>query len=349
MRITRKDIAKAAGVSASTVAMILSGSGGRYSAATRRLVMETAEALGYQKSIVAKALQLRRSLLIGVLFSEVNAAHAPGFLRGVQSAIAGTDYSPLIFFTNSEAEQTACFDHCVERRVDALLVNCTIDAGNSHLEAFAERVRGLKVPVLEIFGSFLSGAPQADIDNASAGATGVAHLVELGHRDIALITHSRYTNPVLHHDACDQAEGYQMAMIAAGLKPVIVTMDFDYEHLSFEGFVKAGVESLAQLVALTPMPTAAICYSDLMAYGLNRACRARGMKVPEEFSILGNGDLLLSAVVNPPLSTMRLDSFQLGLEGARRLLVSIDSAPLESVKVKPELLLRQSTGPAPTR
>ena len=106
--------------------MILSGQGENYNPATRQLVQETADKLGYQPSINARALRLQRSLLIGVLLNEVNAHFSAQFLLGVQHAIGSTDFSPVVFFTKAEKDQEQCLEHCLNRQVDALVVNCSV-------------------------------------------------------------------------------------------------------------------------------------------------------------------------------------------------------------------------------
>jgi LacI family transcriptional regulator len=347
MRATRKDIAKATGVSLSTVGMILGNSGGRYSAETRKRVIEAAERMGYQTSINAKALRLQRSLLLGVLFSDLNTHHASSFLRGVKHALLPTEYSPLVFFNDSEADQESSLDHCLNRGVDALLLNCTVDPQGSRAKEFAKRVASLKIPVMEFFGSQVPGMPRVDIDNDHTGWIATRYLQDQGHERIALLTHSRYKDRKLHRDACEIAEGYHRAMAEKGLEPKVFAMKLDYEQLTHADFARAGGECLRRLDSAKPTPTAVVCYNDPMAYGLLRACDRAGIRVPDDLSVIGNNDLNFSALVDPPLSTVKLDAFKVGFEGANRLLAAIDGKPLVGESVKTELVLRESTSPLP--
>ncbi len=343
MRVTRKDIAKATGVSLSTVGMILGGSGERYGAETRKRVFEAAERMGYQTSINAKALRLRRSLLLGVLFSDLNTHHASSFLRGVKHALLPTEYSPLVFFNDSEADQESSLDHCLNRGVDALLLNCTVDLQGSRAKEFAKRVASLKIPVMEFFGSQVPGVPRVDIDNDHTGWIAARYLLDRGHERIALLTHSRFRDRKLHRDACEIAEGYHRAMAERGLEPKVFAMKLDYEHLTHADFARAGGECLKRLVSAKPAPTGVICYNDPMAYGVIRACYGAGIRIPDDLSIIGNNDMILSTLVDPPLSSVKLDAFKIGFEGASRLLAAIDGKPLASELVRTELVLRQST------
>lgn len=327
--------------------MILSGQGGNYNPATRQLVLETAEKLGYQPSINARALRLQRSLLIGVLLNEVNAHLSAQFLLGVQEAMGSTDYSPVVFFTKAVEDQEQCLEHCLNRQVDALVVNCSVDPSLEGVKSFAARLNALRIPVMEVFGHFLPGIPSVNADNVQAGRLCAAHLVALGHRRIALITHGRYDRRVLHFDAWEQFLGYRNALADAGIEPVIVTPEMDFGQVSIGTFVQAGHDALDQLLALPEVPTAVVCYSDVMAYGLNRACREKGLRVPEDLSIAGNFDMMLSSVVNPALTTTLANHFEVGRQAVCRLVEAIQGTAHESLLVAPTLLHRQSTGPVP--
>jgi LacI family transcriptional regulator len=348
LKVTRKDVAIAAGVSTSTVGMILSGLGKNYSLATRRLVEETAEKLGYQPSINARALRLQRSLLIGVMLNEVNAHLSAQFLLGLQDAISATDYSPVVFFTKGAKDQELCLGHCLNRQVDALVVNCSVDSMADGIQAFTERVKELRIPVIEVFGRFLDGIPNVNEDNVESGRLCTSHLLDLGHRRVAMITHGRYDQSVLHFDAWEQFQGYRNALASAGVEPVIVTPEIDFDNVSIGAFIQAGHDALDLLLALPEVPTAVVCYSDTMAYGLNRACREKGIRVPEDLSIAGNYDMLLSSVVNPALTTTLSNHFEVGRQAASHLLDAINgAATTDSVLVASTLLQRESTGPVP--
>ncbi|MBN8461062.1 MAG: LacI family DNA-binding transcriptional regulator, partial [Verrucomicrobia bacterium] len=314
--IRHKDIAAATGVSVFTVGMILSGQGANYNATTRKHVLETAERLGYQPSVNARALMLQRSLLIGVLLNEVNTHMSGPFQLGIQKAISGTDYSPVVFFSKDESGQKQCLRNCLNRQVDALLVNCLVDPGNDGPISLSTDLKNLRIPLMETFGCFLDGIPNANINNREAGRLCSEHLLALGHRRIVLVTHGRYEHRTLHADAWEQFLGYRDALASAGLEPIVITPQIDFENVTIDNFVSAGHDAINLMP--DPMPTAAVCYADVMAYGLNRACRERGIRVPADFSISGNLDMLLSASVNPPLTTTRANYFEVGYPHAER-------------------------------
>lgn len=327
--------------------MILSGLGERYSEETRRRVFQAAEDQGYQPSINARALRLKRSLLLGVLLDDVNTHFAASFLQGVQASLATTDYSPLVFFAKTAAEQGQCLARCHNRQVDGLLINCVIPTAIAATDEFTRGLAKTGIPTVEVFGRFLAGTPKVNVDNYHSGLLCARHLIDLGHRRIALLTHSRHHLAEAHFDAWEQACGYRDALLAAGLEPLVVARELDFEHADETTFLHAGFDALEELLGLPQPPTAALCYGDQMAYGLNRACRARGVQVPHQLSICGNNGLSLSALANPPLTTTRPPYFQVGRTAAAKLLQLIDGDSLEDTLIAPELELRQSTAAPP--
>lgn len=327
--------------------MILSGLGERYSEETRKRVLQTAKDQGYEPSINARALRLKRSLLLGVLLYDVNTHFAASFLQGVQETIAETDYSPLVFFAKTPAEQALCLARCRNRQVDGLLVNCVIDPATATADEFTRGFVKSGTPTVEVFGRFLPETPKVNVDNYQSGFLCARHLLDLGHRRIVMLTHSRYQLTGTHFDAWEQACGYRDAMIAAGLQPMIHPCDLDFTRICETTFLNAGFEAFEELAALPQMPTAVLCYGDQMAYGLNRACRARNWPVPDRLSICGTGGMNLSALANPPLTTITPPYFKVGQSAAAKLLALLDGETPGDSLIAPGLELRLSTAPPP--
>jgi LacI family transcriptional regulator len=345
LKATRKSVAKAANVSVSTAGMILSGQGEHYNAHTRERVLKIAAEMGYQPSINARALRLKRSLLLGVIINGINTHLAAEFLQGMQDAVFDTDYSPLVFFAKSPADQDQCLNRCLDRRVDGLLINCTFGPTDANLGDLTQKLAESGIPVVEVFGHCLPGVPKVNVDNHLSGSLCARHLIEQGHRRIALLSHSRYENQVLHLDAWQQACGYRAALTAAALAPLVIPCDLDFNRIEESAFLNAGFNALETLMALPQPPTAVLCYNDLMAFGFNRACRLRNLKVPGDFSISGNGDNTLSAIVYPPLTTARLPHFKIGSTATVNLLKAIEGEAPADTLISPVLVKRQSIGP----
>ena len=175
--------------------MILAGRGQRYSVHTREKVLAAAKALDYRPNPAARSLQQQRSFLIGVLINASNALISTEFLRGVQAVVNSGDYSPIVLSHADCEEQANCLQRCADRRVDGLIVNASHDSSGqfdtSQLAAVVEH----GAPVIEVFGRFISGVPQINVDNVAAARKSVEHLLGLGHRRIAMLSTGPTTIP----------------------------------------------------------------------------------------------------------------------------------------------------------
>jgi LacI family transcriptional regulator len=349
MPVTLRQVAEHAGVSTATVSRILTGSRAElFPEATRLKVHAAAEHLGYRPNLAARSLQKQRSYLVGVLLNASNATISSEFLRGVQTVLNASDYSPMVFSHADCTEQANCLQRCLDRRVDGLIVNASHDAeGRFDTSEFTSNV-DCGTAVIEVFGRFLSGVPQINVDNVAAGRVATEHLIALGHRRIAMLTHERYLlsrgkETGLHFDAWDRFTGYEAAMIAAGLEPLVVTHSISGEVGVSNQFVDGGVAAYDSLLTHPARPTGVVCYNDLEAIGLIRAARLKGVVITDQLSVAGFGDLDHSRIIMPALTTVPVPAFEVGRRAAQALLHSIEGKPVASALIESEIVVREST------
>lgn len=325
--------------------MILSGQGERYSKTTQAKVLKCADDLGYRVDINARAMKLNRSLLIGVLLNEVNSHFSASFLQGLQSVLKDTDYSPLVFFSGHPDDENLSLERCLDRQVDAMVVNCTAVPGRTARSRFAEKLKQSKIPVVEIFGNILPDITNVDHDNRIGGRDATEYLIAQGHRNIGLLTHKHYDDQLLHHDAWQHFLGYEDAMRAHGLDSMVLAQELSESLEMDPAFLEAGKGALDLVLEHPNRPSALVCYNDLLAYGVIHACRKKKMVVPEEISIIGQGDLALSGIINPALTSVSPHYYEIGLTAGRTLLAKLDGEDVASQTVKPILAHRESTCP----
>jgi LacI family transcriptional regulator len=296
-------------------------------------------------------LQKQRSYLIGVLINASNATISTEFLRGVQTTLNSGDFSPIVFSHTNCSEQANCLQRCIDRRVDGLIVNASHDEqgrfDTSGFEAYLER----GAAAIEVFGRFLPGVPQINVHNVAAGRLATEHLIGLGHRRIAMLTHDRYhlgrsLESGLHFDAWDRFVGYEAAMKAAGLEPIVTTHPITGEIDVANQFVDGGVTAYDALMAHPAEPTAVVCYNDLEAFGLIRAARLKGDLIPERLSLVGFGDLDHSRIILPALTTVPVPAFEVGRRAAEALLDRIEGKTAESALIESEIVVRETTANA---
>jgi DNA-binding LacI/PurR family transcriptional regulator len=349
MAVTLRHVAEKAGCSTATASRILTGTKiEAFPETTRRRVHAAADFLGYRPNLAARSLQTQRSFLIGVLMNAANAGLATEFLRGVQASLNSGDYSPIVLMHADCGEQANCLRRCTDRRVDGLIVNTSHDArGRFDTREFATLIEQ-GTAVVEVFGRFIAGVPQFNIDNAAVARKSVEHLLKLRHRRIAMLTHEGYVlgkgkQTARHFDAYERYRGYEAAMQAAGLEPLLVAHPISGEVDVQQQFVDGGVTAMDALLAHPAKPTAVVCYNDLEAIGLIRAARLKGIAVPSRLSIVGYGDMEPSRIAMPALTTVPVPAREVGRQAAEALLHAIGGQPAESALIEADLVVREST------
>ena len=348
--VTQKDISEYANVGVSTVGMILSDNGERYSPKTRSKVLRAVRELKYKPSITARSLKLNKTFLIGLLLSDANAGFISGILRGAVSALYdhGQGYSPVVFTHYNAEEESASLEACLDRNVDGLIVNTNVAPDGSNAARRFNRLIKSGVPLVEVFGRNISDAPSLIADNAFAARRAVEEMLNLGHRRIAMLTHEYYDvsskkgGRGLHFDAWEQYCGYEQAMRKVGLEPILLTHSLLFDLSGSNDFVTGGLESLEKILQHPAKPTAIICYDDYQAYGLIRACRLRNISIPQHLSICGYGDLDLSQIITPSLTTLRVPAKRIGQTAMQMVLDIIENREVSSAMVEPEFVMRES-------
>lgn len=338
-RVSIKDIARAAGVSYSTVSRALNGSS-LVNEKTRVRIQRLAEELNYTPNAVAKSLQTRRTDTIGLVVTSIDDPFFPDIVKGVEDVArtAGRSVFLSVSYNDPETEMQA-IETFHRRRVDGILM-----ASSRIGSDYVERLRQIDVPVVLIQNeaegehAFLHSVIA---DDRAGARLAVDRLLELGHRKIGYVgvTDRRQSN-------ARRRAGYREALAAAGVTPeatwtAIATLDTLQEH----GDVEAGQRLGARL--LDAGITAVFCYNDMIAIGVMGACRERGRVVPAECSVVGFDNIEPAQYVTPPLTTIHLPKHEMGRMGMQMLLDLLDDRSVEDGVLPPTLVQRESTAPVP--
>ncbi len=341
-RITLQDVARKSGFSPSTVSIVLSEAPlSRYVAAqTKERIRKTAEVLGYRPDVFARSLRSRRSNTIGVLLFDISDPFCVLILRGIEKALHGTRFMPILMDAHHERAQFEGYlDLLMERRVEGLIVvaNWLFDEGGllkaSSREPMPSVVVGRDVSEQRI-GSVI-------VDNEAGGYLAIKHLYDLGHRQIALIR-----GPEKLIDSTRRWNGIERFARENGWKidPRRVRQLRDaIEPISgFEG----GMQLTADLLQSRQKFTALMAFDDLTALGALRALAQAGLSAPRDCSIIGFDDVPLAALSTPGITTIRQPMEEMGAAAARRVLDALhEGRSLGSglQMLPPELVLRDST------
>jgi len=331
---TIKDVAKAAGVSITTVSRVLN----QYTDVnpkTRLKVLQIVEQLGYKPNTVARSLVMNRTNTIGLVVSELSRSrkgHHFMFevLCGINDRAQELGYDLVLYSTSPLMQQkTPYMDFVRQRRVDGvLLMGIRLD------DPYTLEVVDSSVPSVLIDVPLTSKTcSYVQTDNVRGAQLAVEHLIELGHTRIGFVNG--------HAQAAVSQErlgGYLKALTLAGLPydpNLIFYGDFEQE----DGGI--GVEAL---LAHSPDLTAFFFASDLMAIGGIRALQAGGRSVPGEIAVVGYDDIDVASLVQPSLTTIRQNRYEMGRTGAEALIRMLEHQEEgRGIVLSPELIVRHSS------
>ena len=330
-RVTISTIARAAGVSVPTVSRVLNGHSD-VSAQTRARVEQLLQQHGYRRRNSRQ--QTGRTGLLDLVFNDLDSPWAVELIRGVEDVAHASGVGTVVSAVHRRPMATRQWLQNLRARSSAgvIFVNSELTATVS-----TELTRlGIPVVVVDPVGNSESDVPTIGTTNWAGGLSATEHLVSQGHRRIAFISGPK-------HLLCSRArlDGYRAGLDAAGIElDERLIQPGDFMHAS--GFAGA-----AALLDMPDRPTAIFASSDTMALGAYEAARRRGLRVPDDLSIIGFDDLPESRWASPPLSTVRQPLAEMGALAARTALRMARGEPIEvpRVELATELVVRDSTAP----
>jgi LacI family transcriptional regulator len=331
--MTIREIADLAGVSIATVSRVLNG---REDVAdeTRALVRRVVEEHGYTASRSARGLSAGRTGLVGVLVPLVYPVYFSQILSGAAEALYERDMRLLLSPTEHQHDrEVSLIDRLVHGETDGALVVLP-EESSDELERLLDD--GYRFVVVDPRLRLDDRIPSVSAAHTSGADQAMRHLLGLGHRRIATITGPRGWVATE-----DRRRGYQAALAAAGILP-----DPALEaHADFE--IGGGRDAARRLLDLTDPPTAIFAFNDNLAIGAIQAARSRGLRVPEDLSVVGFDDVEHATVVTPTLTTVRQPLAEMGRTAVSLLMRLLERQRFETLHVElgTRLVVRESTAP----
>lgn len=308
MKITIKEVAERAGVSIATVSRVLNNSGS-VTDKTRETIIRAARELQYVPNITARNLSRSKTDTIGLLLPDLHGEFYSEVIRGVDQKAQQSHHHLIVSSSHNNKHEIEAALRLMRGRVDGLIImSPQIDAHTLQVNI----PRSLPVVLLNCFVEGTS-YDSINVDNYSGAYQMVRHLLEHGHRRIAIIkgTESNY-------DADQRLYGYRKAMIESGFDVrdlVEVVGNFTEEE---------GYEAARTIIAMQPRPTAIFASNDSMAIGAISALREAGLSVPKDVAVAGFDDIPISKFIRPPLSSVHVPIAELGECAMERLLLAIE-------------------------
>ena len=331
---TIRDVAELAGVSVATVSRTLQQPE-RVSPKTRSRVLSAIEQTGYQPNLMAVKFRSGKTHSLVVLVPTVANLFFARVISGMQEAAAQRGYTLLLGNTLGNPDIEADYARMVQTaQADGIIQLRASNPFAPEKSASSELLP--MVNACEVLNTSL--CPTVTLDNRLAAATMTRHLLDLGHRRIALIKGPQ-ASPLTQ----ERLAGYQDALQQAGI-------DFD-PNLLFDGdfTLQAGYEAARKILAQPHPPTAVFCENDETAIGAMQAIKEAGLQIPQDMSLAGFDDIAFAAYSDPPLTTIAQPAEEFG-HTAVSLLVDVLTGKISKAPkvIMPfELIVRHSTGPAP--
>jgi len=309
---TMADVALKAGVSAMTVSRALK-KGASISIGTRARIMAAVDELGYVLDQTAGTLSSKRSNFIAALIPSINNSNFSDTARGITETVEESGLQLLLGYTDYKRKmEEKLVASTLQRRPEGVIVT-----GGQHSALTRRRLTSAGIPVIEIWDNPADPIEHiVGFSNADAMRALVFRLHGRGYRDIAFIGGSG------NRDArgSDRRRGYVAAVLELGL-PTGRVISLGEPPITME----QGGKAILHLIAKWPSVDAAVCVSDLSAFGAVMECHRQGWAVPGRIAIAGFGDFEVSRCAHPRITTVSVDAFGIGRAAGRLMLRAIEA------------------------
>lgn len=336
--IRLKDIAQRAGVSVMTVSKVMRDAPD-ISAVTKARIKALAQQLGYVPDSNAQSLRTRTSRLLGVIVSSVTDPSYARTLLAIEERAHELGFELVLAHTlNQEDREEACIQRLLARRVDGLFISPVYRLRPDAPVYQTLQTRGTAVVILGHSAPFCRQFTHIEPDDLHASYTATQHLLQLGHRHIAF-----FGGPQAAPWAQERFEGYRRALRDANLE-----VD---DSLVFQAgsTIEDGAKAALQFVNESTRATAIQAVSDLVAIGCANMFLDQGIKIPEQLSIVGFGNILTSEYFRVPLTTVRQPKFRLGAAAMDAMVKLLRHERTDSKRLRAELITRASTAAPPAQ
>ncbi|WP_026486896.1 LacI family DNA-binding transcriptional regulator [Caldanaerobius polysaccharolyticus] len=329
---TIDDVARLAGVSIATVSRVFNNSP-LASDSAREKVLKAAKELGYEPSMLARSLAMKKTNTIGLIVPDISNPFYAEVVRGIEDICNIYNYNITLCNADNKRDKELQYIEMLKNRwVDGIIFHCDYFS-EEHYEIFSSR--NIKVVLAGRTTTF--DVPYVAIDNKKAAYDATKYLISTGHKKIGII-HGPLNGMKETVDSVDRLIGYKNAMIDAGLKI--------YDELIKEANFKAkgGYKAALEMLKGDIKPDAIFAISDVMAMGAINAIFDFGLKCPDDISVVGFDNIDLSEVMRPALTTIAQPMYDMGVVAARMLIKIIDNEQISNKQVilEHKLIVRDS-------
>ena len=329
---TSEDVARKAGVSVATVSRVLNDSP-HVSAAVRRKVLRAAKSLNYQPNRTAQRLRAKRSHVIGLVISDIQNPFFTSVVRGIEDVAYKHDYSVVLCNSDEDPEKERLYINVMRAEAVAGVILASTTETNPLVADLFDH----DIPVVAIDRRIKDKRVDSVLAANTQGAfQAVSHLIALGHRRIGFVG-----LPLTRTTGKERYDGYARALREHGLpvsRQLVRIADAKQQ---------GGHQRTVDLMTERPSITALFVANNLMTLGALGAIRERGMKIPDDISVVGFDDMPWATLLEPPLTAVAQPTYELGQRAAELLLERLKQPqkPATHIELKTSLIIRGSTEP----
>ncbi|WP_028987033.1 LacI family DNA-binding transcriptional regulator [Thermicanus aegyptius] len=330
MKPTIYDVARIASVSIATVSKVINGKG-NISDKTRQKVLNVMKELQYQPNVLASALTGKRTYTIGLLLPDISNPFFAEIARAVEDRGGELGFNVMICSTdNNDAKVEKYISLLRQKSVDGIIIGTGVQdqeiLASIATEGFPLALIARDMPSLAV--------DTVLVDDFVGGYLATKHLLDLGHRRIAVVTENLKVS-----SSRDRLRGYRQALEDKGIcydETLIKTTDFS---------IADGKKKALELFEAELLPTAVFACNDLLAIGVMQAAKERGLRVPADLSVVGFDNTILATITDPMLTTVAQPIEHMGKQVVDLLVQQMTQEPRTKQRVilRPELIIRNST------
>ena len=347
--VTIREVAKESGFSSTTVSIVLnSASLARYIPdSTKNKIHKAAKKLGYRPNLFARTLRNQRTHTVGVMVFDMTDPYCTPILRGIESALYEASFLPILTDVHNERSRFERYlEMLLDRRIEALIVVANwlfVD-----IDVLGDLEKN-NIPTAMIGRELNTGSVSSvTVDNELGAHAAIEHLYSLGHRRIAFIRGPRHIT-----DTAPRWKGIRKFAREHQLQiDSELVLDLPESSNPLSSF-EAGRTLTETLLRKKREFTAMMAFDDMTAFGVVRALNNRGIRVPEQCSVIGFDDIAHSSILTPALTTVRQPMPEMGKTAVSIIAKAIDALreknkfPAVHRKLQPELVARASTASPP--
>lgn len=328
--VTIKDIADLAGVSKTTVSKVLNNKDDKISDITRQKILDIVREKNYIPNKMAQSLVTKKTKTIGIIIPDIRNPFFTDIVRGAEDKAVKEGYNIILCNTDENVDkEIKAFNTLVEKMVDGIIF-----APSSKIDLNSKEYNLSTKPIVLVDKKLdiknLKGI--VSLDNEEGTCLEMNHLVEMNHKKILYLS-----GPLKNEIARDRLKGYKKALKEANI-------EYD-ENLVIQGEYSLdwGYEIIKSLKNINF--TAICAANDLIAIGAIKALKERNIQIPKDISIVGFDDIQTSSIIEPQLTTIKQNSYDMGYESANILIKNLEEEVnnIEKMIFKPELIIRSST------